>query len=267
MINGCTTISVIVPVYKGNYWLEANLASLAKQTHDNWRFEVIYIVNTSETSERELLLLKDVKNPLHGYPWLNLKIINKNQDRVETNWNLGIKLAQGDYITWMGQDDTLYPDALINGSSYLETHLNIDIVYGHHYVTRSKFQDNNIWKHTNIGLTHAPEFDAGRLLKGNFIFSGTFLVRKSVYEKIGFYRTEQYVVPDYEFWIRAYKNGFKFAKGDYVTCNIHNHDDSAYYTWIHKQEEELNWLHGEYLQKEFYKEYVPIQEDIIYDVI
>lgn len=223
MINGYTTCGVIVPVYRGLKWLPALLKSLFDQSIELYRIEPIFIINESETSDTEYNLC-----------YQHSKTLLKTLDKVEINWNLGLTLLNSDYFVILGQDDFLTTDSILNGVAYLDTHPDIDCVYGHHHIVDSD--------HKRIALTHAPRFTSYLLEKGNFLFSSAWMARRSVVDHIGYFRTDTSVISDYEFWVRAYLNGHTIKRGNYVAGNLCNRPDSAYYNLRHLEEKELEWL-------------------------
>lgn len=89
-------ISIIVPVYNGESYIERNFDSLMSQT--NLNYEVIYVNDGSVDRSKQILssLISD-----------KVKLINSNNHGVMAARHLGVKYALYDYITFLDVDDIL----------------------------------------------------------------------------------------------------------------------------------------------------------------
>lgn len=97
-------ISVIIPVYNAEKYLNACLNSLLNQTYLN--FEVICIDDASTDSSMEILEYFSKKD-------LRIKIIrNKTNNGPGYSRNQGLNIAKGKYISFLDSDDWLNYDAL-----------------------------------------------------------------------------------------------------------------------------------------------------------
>jgi len=93
-------ISVIIPVYNTEKYLEACVNSVLNQTYQD--FEIILIDDGSKDNSLNLLnklALKD--NRIH--------IISQENQGVSVARNNGLKQASGKYITFLDSDDTFHP--------------------------------------------------------------------------------------------------------------------------------------------------------------
>ena len=95
-------ISIIVPVYNCEPYLDDCIQSVIGQTFSSW----------------ELLLLNDGSSDGSGKICDNYKenkqirVIHKENEGVSRTRNRGIQLAQGNYILFLDGDDTMEPDML-----------------------------------------------------------------------------------------------------------------------------------------------------------
>ena len=89
-------ISVIVPVYNSEKYIEKCIESIINQTYRN--IEIIFI-NDGSTDES--------LNIIHKYKKLDnrIKVINQSNSGVSAARNKGIKNSIGDYITFVDSDD------------------------------------------------------------------------------------------------------------------------------------------------------------------
>lgn len=96
-------ISVIVPVYNGQDYLEKCIESVEAQTYENLEIIIINDGSTDNTGgvcER----LKE------RFP--NIRVIVTGDEGVSTARNAGIKNAEGEFITFVDADDRLRPKTL-----------------------------------------------------------------------------------------------------------------------------------------------------------
>lgn len=95
-------ISVIVPIYNAQKYLEKCLKSLEIQTFRD--YEVV-LVNDGSKDESEKIIQKFLKNKKFIY-------FKKENGGVSSARNFGIEHATGDYITFVDADDTVTNDYL-----------------------------------------------------------------------------------------------------------------------------------------------------------
>lgn len=96
-------ISVIVPVYNGEAYLEACIESIANQTYPN--LEII-IINDGSTDKTAQICAK--LQTAYG----NLHIITLQDEGVSAARNAGIEAANGDFLMFVDADDRLRPGVL-----------------------------------------------------------------------------------------------------------------------------------------------------------
>lgn len=98
-----TQISVIVPVYNGETYLEACIESIKNQTYPN--LEII-IVNDGSTDGTAGICskLQDAYENVH--------IITMRDEGVSAARNAGIEAAKGDFLTFVDADDRLKPQMI-----------------------------------------------------------------------------------------------------------------------------------------------------------
>lgn len=99
-------ISIIVPVYNAENYLRRCIDSILEQTYTN--FELLLINDGSTDGSAKIL--EEVKESDS-----RIRIVHKKNEGVSATRNLGLKLATGDYITFIDSDDfvdKLYLDVL-----------------------------------------------------------------------------------------------------------------------------------------------------------
>ncbi|HFI0346425.1 TPA: glycosyltransferase [Streptococcus suis] len=95
-------VSVIIPVYNGEYSLSKCIDSLLKQTFENFR---IYIINDGSTDSTSKILENYIDDT-------RILVINQSNSGVSSARNVGLDLAKGEYIVFVDADDTVEPNYL-----------------------------------------------------------------------------------------------------------------------------------------------------------
>ena len=110
-------ISVLMPVYNGEQFLDKSINSVLDQTFNN--FEYI-IINDGSTD--------DSLKIIESYEDSRIKIINFSKNMgITAALNNGLNVAKGDYIARQDQDDISYPDRFMLQIEYLKNN-DVDLV-------------------------------------------------------------------------------------------------------------------------------------------
>ena len=119
-------------------------------------------------------------------------------------WNMGILLAEGEYLTNINTDDRLYPGALQKMVDVLDNDPSIGVVYPD--VDRVDEIDGEPF------ATYSwAEGGFDRLIKGCFL-GPMPMWRKSLHDEYGLFDPTYHSSGDYEFWLRLAKAGVKFQR-------------------------------------------------------
>jgi glycosyltransferase involved in cell wall biosynthesis len=132
------SVSIIVPVYNAENYLEKLISSIKKQSFKD--FECILVDDKSTDNSYNLLknLIKDDKR---------FKLLqNRKNLHIAKTQNAGMEVANGKYLTFIDNDDYIEVNYLKNFSEILEKENN-DIVIG----TRWREVDEN---HNEISTKH-----------------------------------------------------------------------------------------------------------------
>jgi len=189
-------VSVIIPTYNRARLLAEAINSVINQTFQD--FEIIVADGSSTDNTKEVALGFGSK----------VKYFNEEHTGLPASGrNLGLRNASGDLIAFLDSDDAWLPEKLEKQVQYLQTRPQYHIVYSnawmvdsagkrkHLFVKPGMFKDGNIFRD---------------LIKLNFVTILTVLMRKEVFQKIGFFREDPSVLEDYEYWLRAAQH-FEFG--------------------------------------------------------
>lgn len=96
-------ISVVIPYYKGEKYIEQAVESIIKQPYSN--IEILLINDGSPDNGDDIC-----KELLDKYP--NIKYYKKDNEGIGATRNFGIERATGEYIAFLDQDDVWVKDFL-----------------------------------------------------------------------------------------------------------------------------------------------------------
>ncbi|MEI3435706.1 MAG: glycosyltransferase [Clostridia bacterium] len=96
-------ISVIVPVYNGENYIDDCIMSVLNQEYKN--FELILVNDGSQDGSKEKLNIWEKKNE-------KIKVIHQSNSGVSVARNTGIEKANGKYLTFIDVDDYISKDFL-----------------------------------------------------------------------------------------------------------------------------------------------------------
>jgi glycosyltransferase involved in cell wall biosynthesis len=114
-------VSVVLPVYNGEKFLDESLSSILAQTES--RFELLVVDDSSTDRSSDIVtrwMMQDAR----------IRLIRSPKKGVAAACNEGIRLAQGRYIARMDADDIALHDRFAKQVRYLEQHGNCVAVGG-----------------------------------------------------------------------------------------------------------------------------------------
>lgn len=97
------TVSIIVPAYNAERWIEDCCRSVFRQTYENW--ELIVIDDGSGDETWNCLMRLSGEEP-------RLRPVRRENGGVSRARNCGLSLARGEYLAFLDADDLLLPDGL-----------------------------------------------------------------------------------------------------------------------------------------------------------
>ena len=178
-------ISIITAVFNNERTIERALSSINKQTYKN--IEHIIIdgdSNDATPSIIEKLIKKDdifISEPDHG---------------IYDALNKGLALATGDIIGFLHADDLYSNNFVLAEVIELFQNKNVDIIYG----DATYFDNENISK--IVRNYKSDKLSKKNLAWGKMPVHPSMFIKKSIYEKFGFFRTKFKIAGDYDFLCR-----------------------------------------------------------------
>ena len=106
-------LSIIIPVYNVEKYIEKCLESLANQTMQD--FEII-LVNDGTKDDSENIII----NYKNAHPEMQIKYVKKENGGLASARNYGVKYATGKYISFLDPDDYLDNNLYQNLETYMD---------------------------------------------------------------------------------------------------------------------------------------------------
>ena len=199
-------VSVIVPTYNRKKLLYRTLQSIKEQTYKN--IEII-IINDAGTDVKDLISSLSLDN----YKYIQHK---KNKGLAATR-NSGLKIAKGDYIAYLDDDDVYLENHIEDLVTYSQEN-NYDVVYSNSYRVTYNNEDKFNTPGQRIPF-YKSNFDCGKLLISNLFPVLSVIHSSKCIEKIGLFDESLPDHEDWDFWIRMSKY-FKFNHLDKYTSEV-----------------------------------------------
>jgi len=202
-------VSVLIPVYNSEKFLEECIYSVLKQTYD--RIEVI-AVNDGST-DQSLKILEKYSN--------KIKIITHNNQGLASSVNNGISRCNGKWIKWISPDDVMYPNCveelIKNSDDNTIVYSNWDIIDEHSKPLRT-------FSESDYNSLKPFEFVV-RLLNGQQINVNTTLIPTNLLNSCKIRTLSNPVALDYDFFLNAAMNfstKFFLVKKPLIQYRIHS---------------------------------------------
>lgn len=194
MANTQPKISIVIPCYNHGEYMPDTLTSI-EQIEDKGLYEVI-IVNDGSTDVATNEYLRDLQQ--QNKP--NYTVLFQENQGVCIARNNALKHATGEYVLPVDSDNKITKEYVYKAIEVLDNNEDITIVYCDYTLMGEE-----------TGIKVAGPFNLQRLMLGNFI-DNCSVYRRSLLSKIGYLETYKTIngVEDWEFWLRAAFNGYKF---------------------------------------------------------
>lgn len=205
-----TKVSVVIPTFnKKNTILDAIKSVINQHIRD---YEIIVVDDGSTDNTKELL-----NNIINNHP---IRYFYQENHGPGAARNSGIKVANGEYICFLDADDLLLKDSLEKRINFLVKNPDIAAVFSDF----SLFYNDNLKSESNLKNSNFLDLLTGsieskcndeiilnqRFLVDYFrrkmpIVTNAIMIRKSVIEKVGFFREDIKYAEDRDLWWRIIK--------------------------------------------------------------
>lgn len=212
-------VSVIIPIYNSEKYLEVCLNSVLKQTYEN--FEIIAVDDGSTDSSPDIL--KKYSD--------NVNVISQENHGLASALNLGIDNMKGRWFKWFSPDDVMFPNTLKKLVDISKNLPDNTIVYSNWQMINKNGSILRDFSESNYN--HLSKFDFNvRLLSGQQINVNTSLIPSSLIKKgCNFRDLREHATIDYDFFLRSallFDTQFHFIDESLIGYRIHSNQLSHY---------------------------------------
>ncbi|MGA3282063.1 MAG: glycosyltransferase [Smithella sp.] len=181
-------ISVIIPVYNGEIFLEDTIKSVLNQNYDNWEC----IVVDDGSIDGSAAIAKKHEQIIY---------LHREHKNVAAARNLGIQKASGEYLAFLDADDIWDTNKLETQINYMEENPDIDYsITKHSLFLTEGLKDIPQWVRTN----HLQEETLAYI-------PSSLIVRKSAFEIVGYFDESYQISDDSDWFLRARDAGIKLG--------------------------------------------------------
>lgn len=206
-------VSIIMPVFNSEDFLEEAIESVLAQTHSNFQLIIVY----DESTDRSLEIIKD-------YCSRDMRVLYFRGDGegLSGALNIGIEKSEGKFIARMDSDDICDRRRLEKQISLLEQE-NIDICGGHSLLIDASDRINGVsisplgHQACTLGLGFdVPFFHPTVMMRSSFLLEHDLRYGQSCYK----------AAEDYDLWVRMHQAGALFGNVDDIVLKYRVLGDS-----------------------------------------
>jgi len=206
-------ISVIMPFYNCEKYLDDSIQSILNQTFTDFEF---IIINDASNDNSDYIVKKYLNDKRIIY------IKNEKNVWIVENLNKWIHLAKWEYIARMDWDDISMLDRFEKQINFLEENRNVSIVWW--FVKIIDENNNLIWE---IKKPINETDIRNNLFLFLTIIHWTSLIRKDTYNKVWFYREKYLYTEDNDWTYRCIYSWLKWANIPYFLYKYRKHLNSS----------------------------------------
>lgn len=191
-------VSIIVSLYNAADKLNFFLSMLDRQTLvQRGEVEFIFVDSCSPMDERSVLMKRKKSMNM-------LYLRSFERETIQKAWNRAIPYARADYITFLGVDEVIYPDALALLCHELDADPDLDWVVGNSLVEAVEM--NGILSRDVMLYDRHDGIRFSSCLETCYLSYVGGLYRKNVHDRFGYYNEEYRGAGDTEFKNRILKH-------------------------------------------------------------
>lgn len=183
--------TVIIPTYNQAHFLRQALDSVLAQTDRDWEVIIVNDGSTDDTAE-----IADEYVRLDS----RISCVHKLNGGVASALNLGLQNARGEWIHWLSSDDLFEPQKLAINRTWIEQNPTTNFFFSYFTLLREetgKRERRDLW-----GPLPKPQHQILTLFYRNYISGISICIRRSAWERTGYFDETLRYAQDYDQWLR-----------------------------------------------------------------
>jgi glycosyltransferase involved in cell wall biosynthesis len=198
-------VSVVTPSYNQGRFIEETILSVISQDYPNLEYIIVDGGSTDET----MSIVEKYRSQV-SY------CISEPDNGQSDALNKGFTLSNGQVLAWINSDDVYLPGA-ISAAVHAMMVTDTSVVYG-------DFELINAESHV-LGTVRSPDFDAVRLLNGDYIPQPSTFFKRSAFFDVGRLDESLHYSMDYDLWLKM-ALGYRFLHVPKTLSRFRLHIDS-----------------------------------------
>tara|TARA_B100001093_G_scaffold420282_1_gene412150 strand:+ start:25491 stop:26300 length:810 start_codon:yes stop_codon:yes gene_type:complete len=218
-MKNASLVSIVIPVYNAESYIESTVNSVLTQTHTYWELIIVDNGSTDNSSS----IIKKLAESNHRIKVISLE---KNSGGPAYPRNKGIKEANGYYIAFLDADDIWHKNKLEYQIEFLERK-NLDFVFCDAEFINSSGERSYVLKKSKINKFLSKIFGPSfALLISNPVSLSSCLMKSNL---DNFFNTKNNFqsIEDWLFWIELALSGKKFGLLNQRLIFYRKHGDSV----------------------------------------
>jgi glycosyltransferase involved in cell wall biosynthesis len=193
-------VSIVIPTYNAGNSLESAIIGIINQTYKNTELIIVDALSVDSTKT----IIQQYKQYIHHF-------ISEPDKGIYDAMNKGINLATGEWIYFLGSDDTFFNNEVLASVFNDAENVNADVLYGNVLLNRRN-------------ILYDGAFDMQKLTFRNICHQAIFMRRK-VFDLVGSFNLNYKILADYEHNIRWFTNE-KISK-KYIDLTIATYSETG----------------------------------------
>jgi glycosyltransferase involved in cell wall biosynthesis len=227
-------ISIITPSYNQGQYIEETILSVIGQNYPNLE----YIIIDGGSTDNSVEIIKKYEKYLTYW-------VSEPDTGQSDAINKGFNIASGDILGWLNSDDLYLPGTLLFVVQNLN-HQKEELLFGNaiHIVEQTPFASGSPsteWFH-KLDISYI-----------DYITQPSSFWTKKAWEKAGNLRLNLHYALDWEWFIRAYRNGVQFIKKDKHLSVYRIHGEHKTSNGGEKRQQEILDIYKQYQSEQIYK--------------
>jgi glycosyltransferase involved in cell wall biosynthesis len=228
-------LSVCVPVYNGERYLEESLNSVLSQ--DFTAFELV-VVDDCSTDESAAIIAHCKDHRLRT-------CFNEQRLGLVGNWNRCLELSRGRFVTLFHQDDVMQPHNLKRKVELLERCPKAGMAFSDVKITGADGRvQTDHWfcsmEPNSDKIISGMDFFVRLILGFNLVCCSSVIVRKECFTRLGTFDPRLPFTADWEMWLRiALHFDVAYLETPLVHYRLHDSNETRSFTGIRELEQEF----------------------------
>jgi glycosyltransferase involved in cell wall biosynthesis len=222
-------VSVIITTYNSTSFIIDTFESIAGQTWQELELVVTDDCSTDNTVEVSRQWMREKRDRFYRAELLTT-VKNKG---VSANANRGLRAAKGEWIKFLGADDTLKTNCIADNMEFVASDPGIKVLFSQVEVYKDNFNANNLLKTIpgvispsgsilSTGISAESQYKM-LLLSDRIHFTPSLFIHRDTLLSVGGFDERFPLLEDYPLWLNLTKAGHRLCFMDKVTVNYRRH--------------------------------------------